>query len=75
MANTTGTVLPDKITPADLERKFQGLQNDVRGSVDETKPAIAAIAGGAGFVLLMLFFFLGKRSGTKKSAVIEIRRV
>ena len=64
-----------KITPEDLENKFRALQGDVQGVVDDKKSTAIGIAAGAGVLLLMIFFFLGKRSGKKRSAIVEIRRI
>ena len=69
--NTTDT----KITPQDLENKLRALQGDVQSKVDDKKSTIATVAAGGGFILLLLVFLLGKRSGTKRSAVVEIRRI
>ena len=69
------TATPEKITPEDLRDKLQAFQGDVQGKVDDKKTTIATVAGGAGLVLMLLMFFLGKRSGKKKSAIVEIRRV
>lgn len=67
--------VPEKITPDDLKSKLQAFQGDVQGKVDDKKTSIAAVAGGVGAVMMLLMFLLGKRSGKKKSAVVEIRRV
>jgi hypothetical protein len=64
-----------RITPEDIREKLEALQGDVQGRVDEKKPSIAAIAAGGGLVLMIIFFLLGKRSGKKQSAIVEIRRV
>jgi hypothetical protein len=64
-----------KITPDDLERKFRSLQGDVQDAVDDKKSTVAGIAAGGGLLLLMMFFLLGKRSGKKRSAIVEIRRI
>ena len=64
-----------KITPEDLRDKLQAFQGEVQGKVDDQKMSIATVAGGAGMVFLLLMFLLGKRSGKKKSAIVEIRRV
>lgn len=64
-----------KITPQDLENKLKALQGDVQGKVDEKKSTIATAAAAGGVVLLMIFFLLGKRSGKKRSTVVEIRRI
>lgn len=63
------------ISPEDLRSKLQGFQGEVQGKVDDKKGTIAGVAAGGALVLMILFFLLGKRSGKKKSAVIEIRRV
>lgn len=72
---SSNTETPERITPADLEQKLRALQGEARASVDDKKPTILTIAGGAGVALLVLFFLLGRRAGKKKSAVIEIRRI
>lgn len=64
-----------KITPQDIENKLKALQGDVKGKVDDKKTTIASVAAGGGFVLLLLMFLLGKRSGKKRSTVVEIRRL
>jgi hypothetical protein len=64
-----------KITPQDIENKLKALQGDVQGKVDDKKTTLASVAAGGGFVLLLLVFLLGKRSGKKRSAVVEIRRL
>ena len=66
---------PAKITPDDLENKLKALQGDIQGKVDDKKSTIASAAAAGGVVLLLLMFLLGKRSGKKRSAVVEIRRI
>ena len=75
MAKNDVPSVPEHITPDDLRAKLQGLQGDVQGRVDDKKTSIAAVAGGAALVLMLVMFLLGKRSGRKKSAIVEIRRV
>jgi hypothetical protein len=69
----TGT--QTKITPEDLEKKFRTLQGEVQGAVDDKKPAVAGIAAGGGLLLLILVFLIGKRSGKRRSSIVEIRRI
>lgn len=64
-----------RITPDDIREKLEALQGDVQGRVDDKKPAIATVAVGGAVVLMVIMFLLGKRSGRKRSAVVEIRRV
>lgn len=75
MAKHTDTVVPDKITPQDLENKFSALQSEIQGKVDDKKTSIATVAAGGGLALLIIFFLLGRRSGKRRSAIVEIRRV
>jgi hypothetical protein len=75
MAKKTPVDTPETITADDLRDKLQGLQGEVQGRVDDKKATLASVAAGGGLVLMILFFLLGKRSGKKKSAIIEIRRV
>ena len=64
-----------KITPEDLQNKLQGFQDDLQGRVDDKKSTLMAVGGGAVVVLLLIFFMLGKRSGKKKTTLVEIKRV
>jgi hypothetical protein len=75
MAKHTDPVVPDKITPQDLENKFKALQGDIQGRVDEKKTSIVTVAAGSAAVIVFIFFLLGRRSGKRRSAVVEIRRV
>ena len=75
MAKLKDPVVPDKITPQDLENKFKALQGDIQGRVDDKKTSIATVAGGTVVVMMVIFFLLGRRSGRRRSAVVEIRRV
>ncbi|HUS41524.1 MAG TPA: hypothetical protein VMY16_02550 [Ilumatobacteraceae bacterium] len=75
MAKNTTTESTPKITPQDIENKLKALQGDVQGKVDDKKSTIATTAAAGGVVLLLIFFLLGKRSGKRRSAVVEIRRV
>jgi ABC-type Fe3+-siderophore transport system permease subunit len=64
-----------KITRGDLETKFREIQDDVQGRVESKKSTLktAAIAGGV--VMLLLVYILGRRSGRKKTTLVEIRRL
>ena len=75
MAKKTKTAPTTKITPQDIENRLKALQGDVQGKVDDKKSTIASTAAAGGMVLLVIFFLLGRRSGRKRSAVVEIRRI
>lgn len=65
----------EKISPEDLQNKLQALQNSVQGRVDDQKSTIAAAGGTALVILLVVFFLLGKRSGRKRTTLVEIKRL
>jgi hypothetical protein len=75
VSKPTTTDIPGKITPQDLENKFRALQGDIQGKVDDKKTSIATIGAGAGVALMIILFLLGRRSGRRRTAVVEIRRV
>jgi hypothetical protein len=64
-----------RITRDDLEAKFRALQGEVQSKVDEKKQSVATIAAVGGVVLLLIVYVLGRRSGKKKTTLVEIRRV
>jgi hypothetical protein len=66
---------PDgKVTADDIRAKVAELAQGLEGQVQAKLPALryAAVAGVAALVLAA--FFLGRRSGRKRSTVVEIRR-
>ena len=66
---------PSHISRDDLERKLRALQGDIKGAVDNQRTNLIAAAGVVGVVLVLVFFLLGRRSGKRKSTIVEIRRV
>jgi hypothetical protein len=64
-----------KISPDDLRNKLQAFQNGVQGTVDDKKRTLMTVGGGALVVLVIIFFLLGKRSGKKRSTLVEIKRI
>ena len=64
-----------RITRDDLEAKFQSLQDDVNTKVLDQKPSLITIGGVVAVVFVLLVFFVGKRSGKKKTTFVEIRRL
>ena len=64
-----------KVTRDDLERRLRALQDSVQGKVEDRKQSLVTTGAGVGVVLLLLFFLLGRRSGRKKTTLVEIRRL
>ena len=69
------TRTPAHISRDDLERKLRAFQGDIKGAVDNQRNNLMVATGVLGLVLVMVFYLLGRRSGKKKSTVVEIRRV
>ena len=69
------TRTPAHISRDDLERKLRAFQGDIKGAVDNQRNNLMVAAGVLGLVLVMVFYLLGRRSGRKKSTVVEIRRI
>ena len=64
-----------RVSRQDIENKLRALQGDVQDKVDDRRSTLLAVAGGVGLALVVLFFLLGRRSGKRRSTVVEIRRV
>lgn len=63
------------ISRADIENKLRALQGDVQEKVEDRKSTIMVVAGVIGVVLVVTFYLLGRRSGRRRSTLVEIRRV
>ena len=74
MAKQTSTTAR-KVTPEDLRANFQALQDGVTGKVDDQTSTLTTIAGIGGMLLVIIVFLLGRKSGKKKTTLVEIRRV
>ncbi|MFM9037825.1 MAG: hypothetical protein ACKOJ9_09115 [Actinomycetota bacterium] len=64
----------ERVSREDIEKKLRALQGDVQGKVDDRRSSLFAIAGGVGVALVIVFFLLGRRSGRRRSTVVEVRR-
>ena len=63
------------ITRGDLEAKFREIQDDVQGKVEDKKATLKTVAIAGGVIVLLLAYFFGRRSGRKKTTLVEIRRM
>ncbi len=64
----------ERISLNDIESKIRTLQGGVKSEVADRKQQVVAIAGGIGLVLLILAYLFGRRSGRRKTTLVEIRR-
>ena len=65
----------ERVSRQDIENKLRALQGDVQNKVEDHRSSLLAIAGGVGVALVVVFFLLGRRSGKRRSTVVEIRRL
>lgn len=77
MAKSPATTVDtgQKVTRDDLERRFRSVQEGMRHQVDDKKRTLVTVAAVAGVVVVTAIFLLGRRSGNKKTTLVEIRRV
>ncbi len=64
-----------KITPSDLEAKFEELQGDVNEQAEAARSTAATIGAVVAVVVVLGIFLLGKRRGNRKTTVVEVRRL
>ena len=63
-----------KISRAQLEDKFQALQDDLQAKVADKKNAIATAVSIGGSAVVLLAYMFGRRRGRKHRSIVEIRR-
>ena len=64
-----------RITRADIEAKLRAIRDDIEPVGDQAKGGLMAAAPVVVAVLIIGAYLLGKRSGKKRRAVIEIKRL
>lgn len=64
-----------KITRDDLQEALAGVQHSVVGRVEEKTQALRSGLVVGGLIVLAIVFLLGRRSGRKKTTLVEIRRL
>ncbi len=64
----------ERVTPDDIRSKLTEIQGEATEQVESAKNQLIAVGAGIGLVLLIIAFLLGRRSGKRASAVIEVRR-
>lgn len=64
-----------RITREDVEEKLRSLAGDARDEAEAVKPKLVTTGVAVGLVVVLLAYLVGRRSGRKRSAVVEIRRL
>lgn len=68
------TATKERITRDDIEQRFAAIQSGLQHKVESRKNTLLAAAGVGAVVLLLIVFLVGRRSGKKKTTLVEIRR-
>ena len=63
------------ISKDDIEAKFREIKTEVDAVTSQAKSKAVPAAAVGGILLLLLMYLLGRRIGSKRSAVVEIRRI
>lgn len=63
------------ITRADIEAKLRSIRDGIEPVGAQAKSSIMALAPVIGVALVVAAYVFGRRSGKKRRAVIEIRRI
>jgi hypothetical protein len=66
---------PTRITPADIEAKFREVQGQIDVVADDSKKRLTLVGAVLGILALFIVYVLGRRTGKRKSTVVEIRRL
>lgn len=64
-----------RITRADIEAKLKSIRDDIEPVGEQAKGGLMAAIPVVAAVLVIGAYVLGKRSGKKRRAVIEIKRL
>jgi hypothetical protein len=64
-----------RITRADIEAKLRAIRDDIEPVGEQAKGGLMAVAPVVVAIVVIGAYILGKRSGKKRRAVIEIRRL
>jgi hypothetical protein len=64
-----------RITRDDIEAKLREIDGGFRQQVRSKKQAVITGLAIGSAVILFVMFLLGRRSGKKKTTIVEIRRV
>ena len=74
-AQATDTLDRPQVTRGDLEAKMRELQGEVNETAGSATNVMAVAIGVGAVVTIAVVFLLGRRSGKRKTTVVEVRRV
>lgn len=71
---TTTTSSSGRITREDIRGKLADISDDATSTVTDAKSQIITAGAAIALLLLILAFVLGRRGGTRRSTIIEVKR-
>lgn len=76
MADTNDTTpITEPITRADLEAGLRSVVGEAEQKAQSTAKKLLPVAVGGALIVLFVAYRIGRRVGTTKSTVVEIRRI
>ena len=66
---------PPPVTRQQIESKLREIQGGIQNRLAEKKQSLIAIGGTIAVIILIISYLLGRRTGKKKTTLVEIRRV
>ena len=64
-----------RITRDQIEAKFREVTGGVAGEAESARSQVLTVGLAATLAVLAVVFLIGRRSGRRRSAVVEVRRV
>lgn len=65
----------ERITRDQIEAKFRELTGEVSDEAESARSQVLTVALAAGVAFVAVVFLIGRRSGRRRSAVVEVRRI
>ena len=65
----------ERITRDQIEAKFRELTGGVDEEISSARSQAVTVALAIGVAAVAVIFLIGRRSGRRKSAVVEVRRI
>ncbi len=63
------------VSPDDIRAKFREIEGSMQATAKEAAPIGIAAGVGALVLVVVLSYVFGRRSGRRRSTVVEIRRI
>lgn len=64
----------EQITPQDIRRKLTEIQDDATETVEGARNQLIAIGAAVALLLVVVAFLLGRRGGSHRNTIIEVKR-